>query len=60
MGSGAILASIGLDDVGARGSLSLDSRINDNLLAVAEGGISKDWRSPKIEHGVMAGIKFHW
>ena len=54
------MASIGLDDVGARGSLSLDSRINDNLLAVAEGGISKDWRSPKIEHGVMAGIKFHW
>ena len=59
-GHGNILASFGLDSVRARGSLSLNSRINNNLLVVAEGWAAKDWRSSKIDHGFMAGLKLQW
>ena len=59
-GHGSILAAFSVDDIRARGSLGLNSRITDNILAVAEGWVEKDWRSTQINHGVMAGLKLQW
>ena len=60
VGSGSLLASVGLDDAGIRGNLGIDARITESISAVADGWIERGWNNPKTSFGVMGGVRIKW
>jgi len=59
VGSGSLLATVGLDNSSARGNLSFDARIAESVAVVADGWIGKKWND-EMDFGVMGGVRITW
>ena len=53
------MATVGLDDTGARGDLGLSARVNESVTAIADAWISKEWND-EVEFGVIGGVRIKW